>query len=536
MSLRSERAIARRSFRQIVVGTVSWALAFGATVAATATTYANTYPDAAERARLAATTGRDRGMAMLLGPISEIGTVGGYTVYKNFAFLTAIGAVWGLLIATRLLRGEEDTGRWQLVLAGATRARRATVAALAACFAAVGVVYVGTTAITLLAARNPDLGFGTTDSFLYGLSLVVTPAVFVAVGAVTSQLGRTRRVATGLGMGVFGVMFVVRMIADAGPATKWLLWFTPFGWVERMRPFTAADLRPLAVAVVSTAALIGVAIALAARRDTGAGIVSTRDVSEIRPRGLRSSLGLAFRLDTPVLVAWCVGAVAAGFAFGTIAQIAEDLGTSSVEDVLDKFGVGHHSFLLQYLGVAFLFFAMIVALVSVSEIGAAADDERSGRLVQLLVQPIRRTRAFVGRLVIAAGAIAVTALLTGIATWLGARSQGVDAGFVRLVGAGLNLVPTALVVLGVGAVVLAIAPRAATPAIYGVVIGSVLIDLVASLMSGARWLQRLSLFHYMALAPAQSIDATTVIVMLAVAVALCGGATLLFRARDIGRV
>ena len=83
------------------------------------------------------------------------------------------------------------------------------------------------------------------ETVLYGLSITIAPAVFGAVGAVTSQLGRTRRVATGLGMGVFGVVFVIRMIADSSAGTRWLLWATPFGWTELMRPFTDNDPWPL---------------------------------------------------------------------------------------------------------------------------------------------------------------------------------------------------------------------------------------------------------------------------------------------------
>ncbi len=39
-------------------------------------------------------------------------------------FLMVLGAVWGLLTATRLLRGEEDAGRWELLLAGQTTRER----------------------------------------------------------------------------------------------------------------------------------------------------------------------------------------------------------------------------------------------------------------------------------------------------------------------------------------------------------------------------------------------------------------------------
>jgi ABC-2 type transport system permease protein len=528
----TERAIGIRAFRQIWIGATVWAVTFGATVAASATTYANSFPDAASRARLLATTGHDRGFAMLLGPVSAIDTVGGYTVYKGYVFLTSIGAVWGLLLATRLLRGEEDAGRWQLVLSGRVRAERATAATLAACFVAVGIVFAGTTLITLLAARDPDVALRGGATLLYGLSLAVAPAVFVAIGALTSQLGRTRRVATTLGMAVFGVAFLVRMIADAGESTKWLLWFTPFGWIERIRPYTDNDARPLLVAALATAALVGAALLASTRRDAGTGVIATSDVARLRPRGLRSHLGLVVRLDAPVLAAWCLGAIAAGFAFGIIAKVASGAVSKSVSDTLDKFGV-HGALVLQYFGVAFLFFATIIALLPVSEIGAAAADDAAGRLGFVLTQPTSRVALLAERIAVVAVTLVATGLLTGVAAWLGAKTQGVDAGLPRLAGAGLNLVPTALLVLGMGTIALALAPRAAVRVVYGIVIGSLLIDLVSSLTSGAVWLGHLSVFHYMALAPAESVDAVNVVVTLAVAASLCAGALLLFARRDL---
>ena len=117
--------------------------------------------------------------------------------------------------------------------------------------------------------------------------------------------------------------------------------------------------------------------------------------------------------------------------------------------------------------------------------------------------------------------------------WLGAKTQGVDLALATMVGSGLNVVPTALVALGVGALTLSIAPRAAVRSVYGVVIGSLLLDLVASMVSGLAWLGHLSLFHYMALAPAQDIDAGTVVITLAVGASLCGLALLLLGRRDI---
>ena len=86
--------IARRAFRQLWVGADVWALVFGGDVAASALSYVNQLPDRASRKQLAATTSGDAGSSILLGPVSAIDTVGGYTVYKCFVFLTTIGAFW----------------------------------------------------------------------------------------------------------------------------------------------------------------------------------------------------------------------------------------------------------------------------------------------------------------------------------------------------------------------------------------------------------------------------------------------------------
>jgi ABC-2 type transport system permease protein len=528
----AEVAVARRAFRQVRTGAVVWAVVFGATVATTALSYVSSFPDQASRDQLAASTGNDAGLSILLGPISSIDTVAGYTVYKCYVFLTAIGAVWGLLAATRLLRGEEDTGRWQLVLSGGTRASRATAATLGALGIAVSVVFAGTWVLTLLAGRKTDVGFSATGSLAYAASIAVPPAFFVALGALTSQLGRSRRLATGLGMALFGVTFVVRMIADSGPTTKWLLWLTPFGWVERMRPLTDTDLRPLGLAVVLIVGLAGAAVALASRRDTGDGVLASRDVVPARSFGLGSPLGLATRLELPVLVAWCVGALATGLSMGIIAKVATGNVPSSVSDLLDKFGT-RGTFLKQFFGVAFLFVATVVGLLPASQVGSAADEETSSRLVNVLVQPTRRAVLLGGRLALAAAAVVVAGLLAGLACWAGAAAQGVDLGFGTMVGAGLNVVPTALLVLAIGAVALAVMPRAAAPTVYAVVIGSLIIDLVSSLVSGLGWLEHLSLFHYMALAPSVAVDPTTILLTLAAALALSAVATILFTHRDL---
>ena len=131
-----------------------------------------------------------------------------------------------------------------------------------------------------------------------------------------------------------------------------------------------------------------------------------------------------------------------------------------------------------------------------------------------------------------AGAVVVSALAAGVAAWLGARSQGVDAGAGEMIAAAANGIPVALVSLGIGAVAFALVPRACAAVVYGVVIWSLAVDLFGSLFSALAWLRPLSLLHYMAQAPAQQPRPATLAATTVVAVVLCLAAAALFDRRD----
>lgn len=530
--VRTDLAIFRRTFRQVRTGAVVVALGFGLSVASTALSYASTYPTEASRQEAAALVGGDLGLAILLGPIATIDTVGGYLVYKNFVFLTTVGAIWALLAATRVLRGDEEAGRWQLLLVGSTRPGRATAAAIAALVTAVGVVFAGLTVITLLAARDPDLELGAGSVVAYAASLALVPLVFAMVGAVTSQLCRTRRQATAFGLAVTGVAFVLRMVADSGPGARWVAWLTPFGWTELVAPFTQDRLGPLALGVAVALALASTAAWLASHRDVGAALVGSNDTSDVRPAGLGTVLGFSLRLERGLVVAWWVGAAALGVSFGFFAAVTSISLPESLRESLDNFGVSG-AFVDQFLGVVFLVVAAVVALLPASQLGSAASEELSGRLVHIVSGPTRRRSWFAGRLAIAAAATAIAALIAATGIWVGGRVRGVELDLPSILGAGLNIVPTALVVLGIGAVVVATAPRAGAIAVYVVVVWSIFVDLVSALVPGMPWLARVSVFDTMALAPGEAPQATTLVVTCAVAVALCALATTIFGRRDL---
>ena len=106
------------SARKAARSGVLWGLIFGIAIASSEISYVKVYKASAQRDALAATYGSNKALSALFGPAPQLQTVAGFTAFKISMTLMVLGAVWGLLTSTRLLRGEEDCGRWDLLLAG----------------------------------------------------------------------------------------------------------------------------------------------------------------------------------------------------------------------------------------------------------------------------------------------------------------------------------------------------------------------------------------------------------------------------------
>ena len=127
---------------------VLWGLIFALYVVAQTFAYTSAYKTQASRDQLARAFGTNIGINALIGPARAINTVAGYSSWRALGVLSLLGAVWGLLTSTRLIRGDEEAGRYELLLAGQTTRRRAGGQALVGLGAGLG------TLLALTADRN----------------------------------------------------------------------------------------------------------------------------------------------------------------------------------------------------------------------------------------------------------------------------------------------------------------------------------------------------------------------------------------------
>ena len=528
------RVVARLTARKSLRSGIVWGYVFGLTVASSALGYVSAYPTPASRARFAATFGSNPGLNAITGPAVKLDTVAGYTVWKSLAFLSVLGAVWGLLTATRLLRGEEDAGRWELLLAGPTTKRRATAQALVGLAAGLAALFVLTALISIVIGRSSKVQIAPLSMGFFAIAIVSSAAVFLAAGALVSQLAATRRQAAGYAGAALGAAYALRMVADSGTGLAWLRWATPLGWVEELQPLTAP--RPLALLPIVglTAVLVAVSVHLAGSRDLGASILPDRSSARPHTRLLSGLVGLTLRLARPTLVAWAGAIAATALLLGFVAKQAGRAFTStpSIEKVFRKLGA-HGTGAQSYLGVAFLIIALLIAFVAIGQATSTREEESDGHLEHFLVRPVSRGRWLGERVLVSVSVLAACGAIAGVFAWLGAASEHTGLGFATMFSAGLNLVPPAICLLGIGVLTIGVWPRATSVVTYGALAWSLLVEVVGGAVNLNHWILDTSIFHQMTAAPAVAPNWVTGSALVAVGAAsvLVGG--VLFTRRDL---
>jgi ABC-2 type transport system permease protein len=543
LAMRARRhALVGRSPRTVVASATAWKAVrsgaiwgyiFGAAIASSAISYTTIYKTQAQRDALAAAFGSNKATSALFGPAPDLQTVAGFTAFKISMTLMILGAIWGLLTSTRLLRGEEDSGRWELLLTGQTTRRDAAVQALSGLGAGVFALWALAAVITVVVGLDSKVGIAAGPALYFSLAMVATAAMFLAVGALTSQLGATRRQAASYAAVFLGVAYAVRMIADAGVGLHGLIWASPLGWVEELRPLTSPQPLVLLPIIAFTAVVGVVAVRLAGSRDVGTSVVADRATTQPELRLLSGPTGLALRMVRPTVIGWWVAIAVSGLLYGLIAKSAGGtISGSSVSKVFSKLGA-RGTGADAVLGVCFLIMAVLVAFVGAGQLTAARSEESGGRLDHVLARPVSRTSWLGGRLVVAVAVLLISGMVAGTFAWLGAATQHAGVSFATLLDAGVNVVPPALAIAGIGVLAFGLRPRGMSIVLYTLLGWSLLIVIVGGIGAVSHWVLDTSVFHQMASVPAVSPnwEANGVMTAIGVAGAVVGGVA--FRRRDL---
>lgn len=467
---------------------------------------------------------------MMQGVPSALDVAGGYMVWDGGWIMQIVLAVWAVLTTTRLLRGDEDSARGDLVLAGRVRPSVHTAAALATvCGEAlvIGVV----AAVALVASRQNVQG-----SILFGAGLAGVTATFAGVAAVTSQLVQPRRRAAGLAAGVIAAAYVVRMVGSSTDERLWARWATPLGWVDVLDPFGRADWRALVPPVLVPVVLAVAAVLLRARRDQGGALLASDADRAPRLRMLGNPLAFAWRSNLAVLIAWGSGVVVFGLVMGALVGtmvdwLAQD---EDYQRMFQQMGLDAARSTLGFLAVLAMMFGLTIALQVAWRVGAVRAEEESGLAEVMLAHPVSRTRWLAGHVALAAGGGLALTLLAGSAVWVGCVASGLDSvSWWQATSSLLNAAPVIVLVGGLSVLAFGVAPRLTVAVPVTAAVVGYLLTLVGPALKWPQWVVDLSPFTHLALVPAEPWAATSGTVMAGLGVLSATAGLVAFRHRDI---
>lgn len=521
-------ALVRRAARDARARTIGFGYLFAAISYVEPIAYRHTYPTLLDRVKFAHSFANNKAVVLFYGKAYDLLTVGGYSAWRVGGTLAIFAAVFGMLAAVRALRAEEESGRSEVLLAGVLTRGTMLAAAMSAIALGVVILWLGAF-VGLLAGGLPARG----SAFL-SLAVVSVVPVFVGAGAVFSQMASTRRMAIELGGAVVGLSLLLRVIADTSGSAGWVRWLTPLGWAEELRPFTGARPAVLLVPLAVSVALIVAAARVAAKRDIGTGLLASRDSSRPRLRLLSSATAQALRTERFGLLIWTGSAGALALVIGLVSASVSSLGISGqLRRVLEKLGAGSGLTPRAYIGLSFGFFALAVSLFVISQIAAARHEEADERLETLLAQPLSRRQWLAGRLALAVSGAAVVALSSALLGWAGAVSQGVSLSLPRMLEAGANCLPVAMLFLGIAVLLYAVWPRASTGIAYGLLVLAYVWELVGSLLGAPTWLVHATPFAHVAAVPAVAFRPQAAVIMVAIGLAAGAVGILAFGRRDL---
>lgn len=521
-------AVLRLYVRLTRRGIILLAVAMVAYVVVEAVSFVQTYPDEASRLRLAQ-FGDQPAVRMLQGIPHAVETVGGFVVWDGGWFLQAVVGIWAVLTTSRLLRGEEDSGRAELVAAGTISGVGRTGAAVAVVGA--GCLLAGLAVFGAILVPSEQL----TGSALFAVGVFGFGLVMAAVTAVAAQLFGVRRRVAAVGAGVLGLAFVLRMIANSSDTRSWVSWLSPFGWMDRLRPFGDNNAPVLVAYVLVCGGLLAAAFALRSRRDLGSAFLAQSGAPRPRLLLLQSPIRFAWRLTWGVLLAWAVGIGLYAFMIGSLVKSMGDVlaDDPAYEASLELLGITKETVYGGMVAVMAVVVGLIVSLYSAWRIGAVRNEEDGERAEHLLTRPLTRGRWLGGHLVLALVSVIALVVVNGTAMWLGATVTGADLSLADTLAASANLLPVILLFGALAVAMFGVAPRLTVGVPVGAAVVAYVLSLVGPALDLPGWLVGLSPFYHVALVPIADFAAVQAAVLMGLAVLALAVGWVGFGRRDI---
>ncbi len=486
--------------------------------------------------QFAASLSTSSGLFAIFGSGHQLNTIEGYVTWKVLGLTMIIMAIWGLVISTTLFRGNEESGRIELMAIGKASLKRITINTLAAIAACIAIIFIIASLITYASGNSNGLHFSFVGSLLLSFACIASAIIFVSLGALCGQLFTTRHQALFYCVATFAIFYMAKIVADSSNSFAWLNNFNPLGWIENIQPFTGNYAVWILPILGFSSILSALAIYFSGKRDLASSIVKNKETTTSSFLFLNNIGEFITRQQIFSFLGWVVGVGILGFIFGSVVNAGENALSSSpnlTKEISKLHLYSGADIVKAFMGFGFLIGMVLVSFIAITGMTKLQNDETSGYLDNLFVRSVKRMNWMGLSLVFTAIEIVIVALSLGVLSWVGTLTQHISIAISTLLVAGINSTAPALAILGIGACIYGIWPRIATRVQYFILGWGILIDLIGPSIHLSNIFLNTSLFYHMALSPGEDPNWTVVIIFTLIGIIGSMIGMYLFSKRDI---
>lgn len=539
------RSMWSKSLRDYRVAILAWGLALGLFGAID---FAESVPTTI------ATFGSLAPLFRMLGDPYQIQTPEGFITWRIMELFVPLAiSFWPILAGSRLVRGEEERGSMEVLLAtprSRTRLLLSKLSALVLALILIGLLF----ALGLLAGQAHLEGHANVArALLAAMNTSLLAFCFGCLALLFSQLSTSRAVAAGW---TSGLLLLSVLLDSTGRLLhgSWVQYLSPFYYYNLNRPLIPSfPDQPLAAVLLASLAVLcaGASLLLFARRDIGGVAFSWLGQQKGGTQNVASSLSQAERalatrtvslqtlhrdgwsafwwgLGVIFVCAYClVIALSTQQAFYRLTQETPLLQQLFFDTPINTNAAMLGTFLFTFMPALVVAFALTLAL-------KWSADLENGRLEILLSTPQSRGKVLLSRFGANVLVILLAPLLTWFAVLVGAQLAHLAVNQSRIFAASFNMFPMALITIGL---VYALAGRLRYATLVSLLAAYIVLSYMEELFEGSMtmpaWLMNLSIFHLYGNPVFLGVNWTNFLGMTGVALVLLLIGLIQFRSADV---
>ena len=526
------RALWRFGFRQTIRGALIIGILGGLMMGAYGTVIVKTYPKQADRDALVQSLKATPAVNFLSGEVENAAQPASYGIYKSLPMLTLIPSIWGLMVATRLLRGNEEDGRLELLVSGATTRRQAGSWLLAGFGGSIVIGGVVMWVLTALLGAAPHVDLSPLEALNVTLAVFLPGLVFAGLGVMTSQLLMTRTRAVMYGFVPLLVLYCIRGAANTSDKLNWLKDLSPFGWSDLMNAVLNPRMLWVIPPLVCGTAFTVLGVYWAGKRDYATSLLRQREEVRSKLGLLASPFAFIIRQKRWTFFWWLVGTLAFVAFMASLAGMVSNIlhSASSLHAVIT---ISSEQLKLLFIGSTFMILCLILLGMSIMEISSIRREEAKSYLDNLLVQPVRRSSWLAERIGVTLAMVLVITAAAVLVVWVIAQAQGTDLAFAGAIKSAVGALGGVVLVLGVGVCLYGVWPRLAAIGMGIIVAWAFAIDIVRPIFHLDDWVDKTSVLYYIPADPSQVLKLSGVLWLVGIGVVLGGIGIRGFLKRDI---